>query len=140
MVSGAITQIEGRGVILVADDDAEVLRFISTVLQKYGFKVQVAGDGAEGLDCYHKHRHELCLVVTDILMPNMNGLELAMAIRGIDIKLPILLISGYSDLQIEAEGRKNFPFVRKPFLAADLMRKIDALLSPEKAESGSSSG
>src|SRR5438105_324858 len=102
-----------KNVILVVDDDHDVLMFITTVLPRAGFRVQVAHDGAEGLQCYLQHRHDLCLVLTDILMPKINGLEMARNIRNRDSKIPILLMSGYSDMVVEADGRKSFPFIRK---------------------------
>jgi len=117
-----------RNVILVVDDDHEVLRFITTVLAKAEFRVQVAHDGAAGLECYLKHRQELCLLISDILMPKSNGLELARAVRNLDAGLPILLMSGYSDMLKEAEGRKTFPFIRKPFLAPDLLKAIQSVM------------
>ena len=80
--------------MLVVNDAAEVLPFITMTISKSGLKVQGAGDSAEGLECYHKLRPELCLVISDILMPHMNGLELARAIRRIDADTPILLMSG----------------------------------------------
>jgi DNA-binding NtrC family response regulator len=116
--------------ILVVDDDHDVLRFITTVLAKAGFSVQVAHDGAEGLECYVKHRNQLCLVISDILMPKANGLEMAREIRNLDSDAPILLMSGYSDLVIEAEGRKSFPFIRKPFLGPDLLQAVRSAMKP----------
>jgi DNA-binding NtrC family response regulator len=115
-----------RNVILVVDDDHDVLRFISAVLVTAGFRVQVAHDGVEGLECFLKHRHELCLVISDIMMPTKNGLEMAKEIRGLDPGAPVLLMSGYADVVIEAEGRKMFPFIRKPFLVLDLLKAVQS--------------
>ena len=61
-------------------------------------------------------------------MPKSNGLELARAVRNLDAGLPILLMSGYSDMLKEAEGRKTFPFIRKPFLAPDLLKAIQSVM------------
>jgi DNA-binding NtrC family response regulator len=129
----------GRNVILVVDDDYEVLRFITTVLSRAGFRVQVAHDGAEGLECYHKHRDDLCLVLSDILMPNMNGLEMAREIQSSDPNAPVLLMSGYSDVVIEAEGRKTFPFIRKPFLGPDLLQAIQSAMAGRTLGTGNAS-
>jgi len=115
---------DSRNVVLLVDDEPEVLRFAGVVLAKASFRIQAAHDGEEGLECFHRHHHELCLVVTDILMPKMNGLELAHAICAIDPDIPILLVSGYSSVALEEEGRKEFPFLRKPFLAEHLLRSV----------------
>jgi DNA-binding NtrC family response regulator len=113
-----------NNVVLIVDDEPEVLRFAGVALAKAGFGVQVAQDGEEGLECFHKHHHELCLVITDIVMPKMNGLDLAHAIVATDHDIPILLVSGYSNLPLEEQGRKEFPFLRKPFLAEHLLRAV----------------
>jgi two-component system cell cycle sensor histidine kinase/response regulator CckA len=99
-------------VVLIVDDEPEVLRFTGVALAKAGFGVQVAKDGEEGLECFHKRHHELCLVITDIVMPKMNGLDLAHAILTIDQDIPILLVSGYSNLPLEEhlpKSRKRHP-------------------------------
>jgi FixJ family two-component response regulator len=56
---------------------------------------------------------------------------MAEAIRALDERTPILLVSGYSDLEVEVRGRKMFTFLRKPFLGADLLRAVrDVLATP----------
>ena len=128
--------MSGRNVILVVDDNPEVLRCCTSILGSAGFRVQVAGDGEEGLECFHRHRGELCLILTDIVMPKMNGLELALAICTIDPAVPILLISGYSDAVLEEDGRKTFPFIRKPFLASGLIQKVHEVLGAPRTKVG----
>jgi len=120
--------MRARDVILVVDDNPDVLRCSTSILASAGFRVQVAGDGVEAMECFHKHRREICLVLTDIVMPGMSGLELALKICELDPDVPILLISGYSEALVEEEGRKTFPFIRKPFLAVDLIQKVREVL------------
>jgi two-component system, cell cycle sensor histidine kinase and response regulator CckA len=101
-----------------------VLQLAAMILSKYGFRTQTAVDGVEGLERYLRHRHELCAVVTDVVMPRMDGKELARTIREMDPEIPIVLISGYPDTQTETEGREVFPFIRKPFMPSDLVNVI----------------
>jgi DNA-binding NtrC family response regulator len=131
---------ESKNVVLVVDDEHEVLRFASLALAQAGYRVQVAHDGEEGLDCFHKHHHELCLVITDILMPKMNGVDMAHAICGIDQDIPILLVSGYSNLPLEEQGRKEFPFLRKPFLAEHLIRAVRSAIGENRTDQFPPSG
>jgi two-component system cell cycle sensor histidine kinase/response regulator CckA len=121
--------MEHKRVILTVDDNSDVLHLLRRILLRNGFHVQVAADGLEGLDCFHKHRDELCLVITDIVMPKMNGLELARAIREIDADVPVLLISGHSESYVRGDSAPEFPLVRKPFSAADLLKAVDSAVN-----------
>jgi DNA-binding NtrC family response regulator len=117
--------MEHKRVVLTVDDNSDVLQILRAILHRNGFHVQVAADGIEGLECFHKHHDELCLVITDIVMPKMNGLELARAIRQIDAELPVLLISGHSAEYVKGDSSPEFPLVRKPFSAADLLKAVN---------------
>jgi two-component system, cell cycle response regulator CpdR len=64
-------------VVLAVDDNADVLNLVRAILLHNGFRVQVACDGAEGLERFHRHRRELGLVITDMMMPKMKGLDFA---------------------------------------------------------------
>jgi two-component system, cell cycle sensor histidine kinase and response regulator CckA len=117
--------LEGaRDVVLLVDDEPELRRLGSLVLSRHGFRIELACDGMEGLEHYHRRRDELCLVVTDVVMPKMDGVALARAIREIDAEMPIILISAYPLTQIEGIGDEGLPFLRKPFMASDLMAVI----------------
>src|SRR5438445_288748 len=113
-----------KKMILVVDDDDSVLGFLKMALSTNGFAVQVARDGVEGLQCFRELRHKLHLVLSDILMPGMNGMELALAIQAIDRDMPILLMSGYSDAQVEARSRRIFRFIRKPFRVEQILAAV----------------
>jgi DNA-binding NtrC family response regulator len=115
-------------VVLLVDDDIEVRRCTARILRRYGLDVHEASNGREGLECFQQRRRELSIVVSDIVMPEMDGLALAMSILSIDQKMPILLMSGYSVDLCVAEGRKSFPFINKPFFVEPFMRKINDLL------------
>jgi DNA-binding NtrC family response regulator len=117
-----------RNTVLVVDDEPEIRRMATAVLSMGGFKAQVAEDGRDGLGCFLKHQHEICLVVSDVVMPRMNGLEMVDCILELDPKVKILMMSAYSSAVLEVEARAHFPFIRKPFLAQDFIRKIRDLL------------
>ena len=116
-----------RNLILVVDDDLGVLRTISATLAHAGFRVEVADGGDAGLAAYRKFRQEICVVLTDVVMPGLNGVGLAQAILEIDPSARILFMSGYSEAPPEIDSRR-FPFVRKPFLPADLVRRVRRVL------------
>lgn len=108
--------------ILIVDDEPSILRAVSTALAGAGFRVLIADNAEDGLALYRKHQDEICLVVADVVMPGKSGLEMAREILQVDPRIKVLMISGYSDSAVE------FPFIRKPFLLTDLVRKIQEML------------
>jgi two-component system cell cycle sensor histidine kinase/response regulator CckA len=117
-----------KNIVLVVDDEPMILRTASAALAGIGLRVIVAEDGQAGWEAFTKFQDEICLVLTDIVMPVVNGLELAERIREMRPEMKILLMSGYSDKALEIEGRLNFAFIRKPFLPTDLVRRISGML------------
>jgi two-component system cell cycle sensor histidine kinase/response regulator CckA len=117
-----------KTIVLVVDDEATILRSASAALAGIGLRVIVAENGHAGWEAFTKFQDEICLVLADIVMPVMNGLELAERIREMRPEMKLLLMSGYSDKALEIEGRLNFAFIRKPFLPADLIRRISGML------------
>ena len=69
-------------------------------------------------------KDEICLVLSDIIMPGINGIDMAESILQVDPQAKILLMSGYSDEVVERQGRQRFPFIRKPFIHIVLIEKI----------------
>jgi two-component system cell cycle sensor histidine kinase/response regulator CckA len=77
-----------------------------------GLRAVVAENGIAGLETFIDLRDEICLVLADIIMPVMSGIEMAEKLLQIDKHVKIVLMSGYSDSVIEMEGRNRFPFIR----------------------------
>jgi len=94
--------------ILVADDSRTILKMISHYLTSEGYEVITADDGREALDIFESESDKVDLVITDINMPNMNGLELAEKIRSSEVNsgLPIIVLSTEESDKIKAEGKK----------------------------------
>jgi DNA-binding NtrC family response regulator len=124
-----------KNLVLIVDDETMVLRSTSATLSHASFQVEVASDGAEALEMFRRFRDEICLVLADVVMPGMGGIEMADKILESNPGTKILLMSGYSEVALEVLARKRFPFIRKPFLPADLMRRIRKLLGQAAAAS-----
>ena len=117
-----------KNIVLVVDDEQIIVRLATTAIAAAGFRVTVAENGGAGLECYEKLKDQICLVLADVLMPAVNGLEMAKQILEIDPNAKILLMSGYSDSVLKTQHPKqDLPFIRKPFLADDLIRKRSVL-------------
>ena len=128
-----------RNMILSAEDEPMVVRVITMAVSNAGFRVCVVNDGVAGFEEFRKFAGEICLVLTDVVMPDGGGIEMALKIREIDPDVKILFMSGYSDAALEVQARTNYPFIRKPFLPTDLIRKInDVLGTSESASAGGS--
>jgi two-component system, cell cycle sensor histidine kinase and response regulator CckA len=125
-----------RNVVLVVDDESEIRRMATAALSRAGFKAQVAQNGAEGVECFLRHRHELCLVVADVVMPVMSGLEMLDHILEIEPETKILIMSGYSSPELEITARDRFAFIRKPFLQQDFIAKVKEVLERPAGTTG----
>ena len=125
-----------HNVALVVEDDPEVRECVLKILARSGFGVETASDGEEGLECFLRLRHELSIVLIDIFMPKKNGVDLAASIAAVDSSAPILLMSGCSNDLLIARGQGPFPFIHKPFLARDLISKVNEVVSRRRSPDG----
>jgi two-component system, cell cycle sensor histidine kinase and response regulator CckA len=87
---------QGTGeTILLVEDDLSVRQVTRTILERLNYQVLTADDGIEALDLYRQHQRDIRLVISDAVMPNMNGLELVHALRTESPDVRVLMISGY---------------------------------------------
>jgi len=122
---------QSRGaLILIVDDEPTVLRSVTTALAMEGFRVIVAENGLAGIDAFMRTPDEFLLVISDVVMPVMNGLELAEKIRAVRPHMRILLMTGYSDAALLMIKQPAIPLIRKPFLPEDLIRAVRRTLEP----------
>lgn len=128
----------GSGYIIIAEDEPMVAELTRRILVHAGHRVRVTHDGQAALDAIRKEGDDIELVVSDIVMPHMSGLELAKALSEERPDLPLLLVSGYpeDDRRLSDETLARTPFLPKPFKAADLLAAIDGLLLRSRARIG----
>jgi two-component system cell cycle sensor histidine kinase/response regulator CckA len=112
--------------LLVVDDDAGVRNLIVTILRANGYSVFTASNGLEALMIYASYRAAIDLVVTDINMPQMDGIELAARIRALDSVERILLISGRSP---DRPLPSNCQLLKKPFLPDQLIDAVHNVMA-----------
>jgi PAS domain S-box-containing protein len=124
-------KIQGRGTILVVDDEMDVLETSAELLEHSGFSVLKATDGDAALDIYQRCAEQIDLVMIDIVMPGMNGKELFHRIRQMNPQAKVLFFSGYSlDQQLEQMLRNGCAaFLQKPYDHQVLCYKIMEIIA-----------
>ncbi len=131
------TSIDGTETILVVEDEEQVRRLAVLGLRAHGYTVIEAAGGAQALKIVGRADTRLDLVVSDVVMPGMGGLELERRLARIRPALPLILASGHAETLVASEqtGRGGVAFVQKPFTPEQLARKVrevlDATAPPE---------
>lgn len=120
--------MKGPYVVLVAEDDVLVRNLINTVLVRAGYSVLLAADGEEALQLSRHYSGKIDLLLSDVMMPRMDGVALAARIREERPETLALLISGRMSSEI-VDGNALFDFLRKPFVPAQLKSKLEEILS-----------
>jgi len=120
----------GRETILVVEDEPHLRRTVGQILKLLGYTVLSAENGREALEVYRDQKEEVDLILSDIMMPQMDGLELRKELEKEGDPVPVLLTSGRSitELQFFEGWDSSRPFLKKPWELGMLARSIRALL------------
>lgn len=125
-LSGGPLSVSGK--VLLVDDDPLVLEVVRACLMRAGHEVVVARDGREGLELFQKHMADLSLVLSDVTMPEMSGIEMVLEIRKIKPSMNLVLMSGDAEATRQeklAVLNPNQPILlKKPFALKDLLAVI----------------
>ena len=121
---------QGNETILVAEDEEGVRRVVRSFLEGKGYHVLEARDGLEAMETYEKHQGPIHLLVTDLVMPRMGGLELGRRLIRANPGLKVLYMSGYSDQAVASQGNlePGTMFLQKPFSTDALAQSVRQLL------------
>ena len=122
--------------IIIAEDEEPLRGLIARALTEDGHQVTAVADGTEALDAIQRERGAFDLLVTDIKMPIMDGIALALAAARDFPHLTILLMTGFADQRERASGLNAFvhDVVTKPFSVADIRTAVADALAARKAE------
>jgi two-component system cell cycle sensor histidine kinase/response regulator CckA len=113
-----------RGTVLVVDDNVDIRGLAKRFLEMAGYAVVTAADGEEGLRFYEKHRPAIVLLLTDVVMPKINGFDLADRVLGMDSELPVILMSGDAGCD-----HRDLKCLAKPFRPAELIETVSQMLA-----------
>lgn len=114
--------------ILIVDDNPNMSSLLSEMLEVFDYESVRASDGRQALGELGKG--DISMVITDMRMPNMSGLELLEEVKTRFPKIPVVLISGYStgDIESQAETLKADGFLGKPLMMSDIEKLLNSLL------------
>jgi signal transduction histidine kinase/ActR/RegA family two-component response regulator len=120
----------GSETILLVEDEDVVRRLALTVLESHGYHVLQAADGRDALRLAESHGHGIDMVLTDVVMPNMNGHDVAEALRSRFPKIKVLFMSGYSGDAIHQHGliHTEIHLLQKPYSTGSLVGKVREVL------------
>ena len=122
--------LTGSETILLVEDE-EALRGVGReILQMYGYTVLLAADGAAGLELAQNYPHPIQLLMTDILMPRMSGIELAAQLSTLRPEMKILYTSGYNDSGDSLPMIAGARYLQKPYAMEELAHTLRELLDP----------
>jgi two-component system cell cycle sensor histidine kinase/response regulator CckA len=127
----AIEDLRGTETVLLVEDEATVRGIARRVLASLGYTVLEARHGADALSVSREHAETIDVLVTDVVMPEMGGRELAKTIRLDRPALPVLYVSGYTDDELLRRGilEDGARLLRKPFLPLELAKAIRTLIA-----------
>ncbi len=121
-----VVRVQERELVLVVDDELAVRQVTKALLELHKFRVLLASNGREGLATFHAYRGQIGVVITDISMPEMNGVELSRALRRVDPRIPIIVMTADAegrDFVLEAEDKASH-VLRKPFRGDALLAAL----------------
>lgn len=126
----ASEEVGGGETVVVVEDNPDVGEMVVAILEKYGYRVTMTSNGHECLEWMARHLDETDLVITDMVMPDINGKELAQRLRADRPDIRVLFMSGYSDVMISQEGglEEGVDFIQKPFSVQKFAGKVREIL------------
>ena len=121
--------------LLIVEDEEIVRMLVCQVLSDQGYDVLCAAHGGEALRLSAEHPGKIALLVTDVVMPQMGGLELARRLLAERSEMKVLYVSGYSESDMSEQGilAADLEFLEKPFTPQAISRKVKELLNPAQA-------
>ena len=124
----------GDETVLLVEDEAMILRVAKTALERHGYRVLCANDGAEALELARDEATRIDILITDVVMPKLSGPELAARICELRPGLKVLFTSGYAENALATQGvlRDGVNFLQKPYTLAMLVQRARELLDAAK--------
>ena len=117
--------------ILVVDDEPMALKLVQSILAKRGLHVLASTSAKQAIELFVSHEKTIDLLISDVVMPEMNGPQLASRLVSMNPDLPVLFMSGFVTENEVADTSliSQFAFIRKPFRPATLVQAVQKMLT-----------
>ncbi len=125
--------LKGTETILLVEDEFRVRKLVKEILANAGYTVLEAGNGNEALEVSRNHRGRIHLMLTDVIMPHLNGPALAAQLEPERPDMKVLFMSGYTDGAIETGVDPDSGFIQKPFTPSEIALRVREALDRSKA-------
>ena len=131
----AVTEPQTTKTVLFVEDEQSVREMAETMLHRLGYRVFSAGDGEVAVALFKQHTAEIDVVLCDLSMPKINGIETMTALRNIRPDIPVILASGHIESHAMAGAQEHPPeaFLHKPYRRSDLKAVLDQVLQQGKS-------
>jgi CheY-like chemotaxis protein len=131
VASPQAASLELNATVLVIDDGASVRRIVSRVLEALGCKAIAAADGIVAIELARNSMQQFDLVILDLTMPQMDGVQTLQEIRRLHPDLPVILMSGFAETHARARfgEHKLSGFLQKPFTVEDVRNRVTKVLA-----------
>jgi CheY-like chemotaxis protein len=129
-VNTVSAEFSGKETILLVEDEDLVRRAVLAILRRGGYKILEAASGRAALELIERHEGRIDLLITDVVMPELSGRELALRIAELRPNIKVLYMSGYTDDTIVRHGvlEASMAFIQKPATPTDLLSKVREVL------------
>ena len=132
---GITRSVQGSETLLIVEDETVFRDLLRAGLESRGYRVLVAANSVDALQVAEEHDGSIRLLITDVIMPQMSGPELARSLRKVRHNTNVLYMSGYSDDRVgdtsNSDSSAELTLIQKPFFIDDLVRKIQEILASE---------
>ncbi|QDU10581.1 PAS domain S-box protein [Gimesia aquarii] len=129
------------GSVLVIDDDKAVSNVVNNILKRFGFSVLVANSGSEGIEIFEQNRNLINVVLLDMTMPGLSGVETLNLLKNKGMTVPVILTSGLSETDVASQIEKSefVHFLKKPYKPQKLVNVVSRALLRHQIQEDSSS-
>ena len=124
--------------VLVVEDDEMVRSMVAAMLEELGYEVLSAGNGFEAVEIFQEKQDEIGLVLSDVLMPGMDGWKMLAALRSMRHDIPVILASGCYTFRDTDRDHREQPqaTLHKPFKIRELKETVERVLEQSRTQSG----
>lgn len=120
--------LNGNETVLVVDDTVSVRSFLNDALPLFGYTVISAEDGIDGLNKFREHKDKIHVMLLDVVMPKLNGIELFKEIRQLEPNSKVLFMTGYNEVLDRNNLQDKMRCISKPFVISTLLKELREVL------------